>query len=245
MELPPYALCWQPVHAPMLWLLGAQQAALLLLSPSAVRLACPMQRGRPAIRCAVGPTDEAGLAAVLEAFGEDPAALTKQLSKDQLRAECARRLLGVTGTKAELAPRLVKALRQEQLAAAPSPPPPVPPPQPDASGTPRPEPVATAKGGLADRIAGHLADAVAPAAQPKRRAAASVPPPPPPAASNVQATHMMSEHGSSGADVELTILGSGACNPSPFRSASALALRVRDSFWLFDTGEGTQVPAAL
>jgi hypothetical protein len=37
----------------------------------------------------------------------------------------------------------------------------------------------------------------------------------------------MSGHGSSGADVEMTILGSGACNPSPFRSASALALRVR------------------
>jgi|TARA_B110001469_G_scaffold119705_1_gene127508 hypothetical protein len=38
----------------------------------------------------------------------------------------------------------------------------------------------------------------------------------------------MSEHGSSGVDVEMTILGSGACNPSPFRSASALALRVRN-----------------
>ena len=37
----------------------------------------------------------------------------------------------------------------------------------------------------------------------------------------------MSGHGS-GADVEMTILGSGACNPSPFRSASALALRVPD-----------------
>jgi ribonuclease Z len=48
------------------------------------------------------------------------------------------------------------------------------------------------------------------------------------------------DHGS-GADLELTILGSGACNPSPWRGASCAALRVRDSYWLFDVGEGTQV----
>lgn len=46
---------------------------------------------------------------------------------------------------------------------------------------------------------------------------------------------------SSGCDLEVTVLGSGACNPSPWRSASCTALRVRDSFWLFDVGEGTQV----
>ena len=45
----------------------------------------------------------------------------------------------------------------------------------------------------------------------------------------------------SGADLELHILGSGACNPSPWRGASCAALRVRDSYWLFDVGEGTQV----
>ena len=49
------------------------------------------------------------------------------------------------------------------------------------------------------------------------------------------------ESAPSGADLELTILGSGACNPSPWRSASCAALRVRDSYWLFDVGEGTQV----
>ena len=45
----------------------------------------------------------------------------------------------------------------------------------------------------------------------------------------------------SGCDMELTILGSGACSPSPWRGASCSALRVRDSYWLFDVGEGTQI----
>ena len=216
-------------------LLLISSSALLLLSPSAVRLACPLQRGRSAIRCAVGPADEAGLAAVLEACAEDPAALTKQLSKDQLRAECARRSLRITGTKADLAPRLVEALRLEQRAAPPAPlasggAPPAPAPRPEVDGTAPAEPAVAAGGGLADRISQHLADAAAPAAaQPKRRAAPSVPssPQPPAASSSVQPAAQMSEHGSSGVDVEMTILGSGACNPSPFRSASALALRVR------------------
>ena len=34
---------------------------------------------------------------------------------------------------------------------------------------------------------------------------------------------------------------SGACNPSPSRGASCLALRVEDEYWLFDVGEGAQV----
>ena len=57
-------------------LLFMQQSLLLLLSPSAVRLAYPVPpRGRPAIRCAASPADEAGLASVLERCGEDPTAL--------------------------------------------------------------------------------------------------------------------------------------------------------------------------
>ena len=143
-------------------LLFSNSAALLLLSPSAVRLACPVQHGRPAIRCAVGPADEAGLAAVLEACAQDPEALTKQLSKDQLRAECSRRSLRVSGTKAELAPRLVEALRQEQHAAASPPPlppaplasggvPPASAPRPDASATTQAEPIVAAGGVPADR----------------------------------------------------------------------------------------------
>ena len=150
-------------------LLVSSSAALLLPSPSAVRLACPVQRERPAIRCAVGPADEAGLAAdeaglaaVLEAaaHARDPEALTKQLSKDQLRAECARRSLRVSGTKAELAPRLVEALHQEQSAAA-SPPlavppasggaPPAPAPRSDASSAAQAEPTVAGDRVLADR----------------------------------------------------------------------------------------------
>ena len=162
MELPqlelPCAACWR--ETVLMLLVVSSSAVLLLLSPSAVRLACPVQRGRPVIRCAVGPADEAGLAAVLEACAQDPEALTKQLSKDQLRAECARRSLRVSGTKAELAPRLVEALRQEQRAVASPPPPaplasagapPAPAPRPDASGTAQAEPAVAAGGVLADR----------------------------------------------------------------------------------------------
>ena len=221
-------------------LLLISSTALLLPAPSAVRRPCPLKRGRSAIRCAVGPADEAGLAAVLQACAEDPAALAKQLSKDALRAECARRSLRTSGTKAELAPRLVEALRVAALPPLPppaplasggAPPARAPAPRPDAKGTGRAKPAVAADGGLADRISQHLAEAAAPAvAQPKRRVAHSVPssPRPPAASSSVQPAAQMSGHGSSGADVEMTILGSGACSPSPFRSASALALRVRD-----------------
>ena len=151
----------ETVSSLQMLLLVSSSVALLLLSPSAVRLACPVQRGRPAIRCAVGPADEAGLAAVFEACAQDPEALTKQLSKDQLKAECARRSLRVSGTKAELAPRLVEALRQEQSAAASPPPlpaplpsggaPPAPAPRPDASGTAQAEPRVATGGVLADQ----------------------------------------------------------------------------------------------
>ena len=211
-------------------LLISSSTALLPLAPSAVRPSCPLQRGRSAIRCAAGPADDSGLAAVLQACAEDPAALAKRLSKDALRAECARRSLRISGTKAELAPRLVEALRREQrapLASGGAPPASARAPRANANGTGRAKPAV----GLADRISQHLAEAAAPAvAQPKRRVARSVPssPRPPAASSSVQPATQLSGHGSSGADVEMTILGSGACNPSPFRSASALALRVRD-----------------
>ena len=244
------ARSYYPRSAMLISRLLFSSTALLLLPPPAVHLPCPfspqpaLARSGLGIRCAIGPADEAGLAAVLAACAEDPAALTKQLSKDQLRAECARRSLRITGTKADLAPRLVEALRLEQRVTAPPPPPPLAPlasggalpapaPRPDASGTTRAKPPVVAGGGLADRISRHLADAAAPAvAQPKRRTAQVPSFPssqqPPAASSSVQPAAQMSEHGSSGVDVEMTILGSGACNPSPFRSASALALRVRN-----------------
>ena len=150
-------------------LLISSSTALLPLAPSAVRPYCRLQRGRSAIRCAAGPADDSGLAAVLQACAEDPAALAKRLSKDALRAECARRSLRISGTKAELAPRLVEALRREQrapLASGGAPPASARAPRPNANGTGRAKPAV----GLADRISQHLAEAAAPAvAQPKRR----------------------------------------------------------------------------
>ena len=173
---------------------------------------------------------------LLQKCNSDAARLAKMLSKDQLKSECEARSLRVTGTKSELAPRLLVALQAEaELGNAP---PTATLPPPPADAPPR-------------RTAVPLPRRPPPRAPP---APVESPPPlapPPPAAEAAPFTQSgagnpadsleMWESSSTGSDLELTVLGSGACNPSPTRGASCLALRVRDGYWLFDVGEGTQV----
>ena len=195
----------------------------------------------PSPRCAasrpalVSPVATMGL---LEDCGGSADTLAKQLTKEQLKQECAARKLRLTGTKAELAPRLIAAMRAE-LAAERS-----------AEGSTPAASAVEARGPA-------LRDMSPAAAKRRRRAAPQLPT----GAGSATAAAASSEPGAatagaspliaapfeadwgagSGADLEVTVLGSGACNPSPSRSASCLALRVIDSFWLFDAGEGTQV----
>ena len=232
------------------------------------------------LRCSVWAAD-GGVGAVLGACGADPVELAKKLTKEQLRAECERRSLRVSGTKAELAPRLAEALQAESHAYSPVATEVLPRPAvavaspPPARATPPPA-AATARGdALADRLAARLADAAGEPAprrngehhrhhhqerpprreaqpQQRRHAAAQERAAPesraapegraaPPAQEGKASSAAFDASESSGNDIELTVLGSGACNPGPARSASSIALRVRDSFWLFDVGEGTQV----
>lgn len=108
--------------------------------------------------------------------------------------------------------------------------------------------VSGTKAELSDRLLQHLAvkegdrreqELVADQPSPPARNGRVAPPParprqPAPTAEEILQT-------ASGADMELVVLGSGACSPSPIRSASSVALRLRDSYWLFDAGEGTQI----
>lgn len=242
------------------------QPALLPSTPAAVHRASRA----PPLRCSVWAAD-GGVGVVLSSCGADPVALAKKLTKEQLRAECQRRSLRVSGTKAELAPRLAEALQaeshayspvasevQSRLAVAVAPPPP-------ARATPPPA-AATARGdALAGRLAARLAAAAGEPAprrdddhhhrqerpyrrdarpQQRRHAASQERAAPEGRAAPAQkkaSSNAFDASESSGNDIELTVLGSGACNPGPARSASSIALRVRDSFWLFDVGEGTQV----
>ena len=196
--------------------------------------------------------------------------LASLLKLKELKEECAKRDLKVSGTKQQLAPRLLDALRAE-LAASPAyaavPPLPTrqqPPPPPSPSSLqPSPSPPPLHAQSPTSRNAA--------AAPPARRAAQTPVQMPAAAAASTaaadggvaagagaadsplvmpcyDASGALIDSGApadaklgSGADLELHILGSGACNPSPWRGASCAALRVRDSYWLFDVGEGTQV----
>ena len=186
---------------------------------------------------------------LLEQCGGSPERLAKLLTKDQLKDECARRQLQVSGTKGVLAPRLLVALERERsgdsTSSATAPPattPPLPPTPPKPPPSAPPMNAGRAPPSRLQRQAPPLAHdspvATDPwAATPMHNGArydAS-------GALIDSAPDASGGGASSGADLELTILGSGACNPSPWRGASCAALRVRDSYWLFDVGEGTQV----
>ena len=156
------------------------------------------------------------------------------LTKMQLKEECATRGLQVSGTKAVLAPRLLSALHPDGKSSdgnrLPLPPPPSPPPPSPPPGV----------------------KLVLTSTRPKRATAGpdEIPPLVPTPRYDANGA-LIDEPGAfgghegtgtgTGADLELTVLGSGACNPSPWRGASCSALRVHDGFWLFDVGEGTQV----
>jgi len=186
-----------------------------------------------------------------------------ELSRDQLRSQCSTRSLRISGTKLALAERLAGhhggATKSRSAPAAavdivaePATPPvsevadaaePATPPASEVAAEPATPPAS-------ELVRPASSSSAAPA--PPQQVAEPRPPvrngrKAPPAAREVVAPTSMEppvedfSPTGSGADMELVVLGSGACNPSPVRSASSLAIRVRESYWLFDAGEGTQV----
>jgi len=206
----------------------ALAALVPLLSPSI-----------PSLRASIVLSTATGMPNLLVACDGSAAHLEKILSKDELKAECAARSLPLSGTKAVLAPRLLQALIVESATQAAT--------QADMQAAPLPPPLP------ADLLPQSAASPAPAATRPTRASAATKPPalatdaiksvdttcavP----AVDAAAAATAAAWGASGADMEVSILGSGACFPSPARGASCTALRVRDSYWLFDVGEGTQV----
>lgn len=218
-----------PIAKRMMVRLGA---CLLLVALVEVASVAPVRwrgesAGRATARAAVcmGAAED-----LLQGFkgGANAEQLVRQLSRDELREACSARSLRVGGNKAELAERLMASLQFS----------PAPPGGADLTPPPSPKlpqrgvaPALTRSANVSPRLqAIEIADARSlqpgAAAQRGRKGTATEPDP---------------GHKGTGADLEVIVLGSGACNPSPMRSASSLALRVRDSYWIFDVGEGTQV----
>jgi ribonuclease Z len=204
----------------------------------AYRLHAPCRH--PVVVAAV--PDSLDAADILQQCDGSATRLASLLSKEQLKLQCAHRKLRLSGTKLQLAPRLLDALRSEIASdpghEPPEPvvPPPSPPPSDPKRDMDRPKRVASKKmpqllspdDGV-PAAAGPDDEQIGSVARYDMRGALIEVASPPDAAAG------------SGADLELTVLGSGACSPSPWRGASCVALRVRDSYWLFDVGEGTQV----
>ena len=189
----------------------------------------------PSLRAAIVLSTATGVPNLLVACDGSATHLEKLLSKDELKAECAARSLPLSGTKAVLAPRLLQALiveaftqaaTQAAMQAAPLPPPlPADLPRQSAAAATRPT-----RASAATKPPALATDAIK-----SVDTTCAVP------AVDAAAAATAAAWGASGADMEVSILGSGACFPSPARGASCTALRVRDSYWLFDVGEGTQV----
>ena len=171
---------------------------------------------------------------LLDKCGGNAEKLAALLSKTELKEMCAARSLRVSGTKIELAPRLLKSLQSEApeapLDPAPSPPP-SPPPPPQPSAVEAPSKAAPTRRTMAPEPTNVAATPTVVRSTPQYDASGAL----------IDTGTSQSANTGSGCDMELTVLGSGACNPSPWRGASCSALRIRDSIWLFDVGEGTQV----
>jgi len=180
--------------------------------------------------------------------GAGAAELVRRLSREELRAACASRSLRVSGTKAELAARLqeyaakpaaaaASAAASGSAAASSSA------TQPHDSSAAAPPRRRTLQGGAAAPSSHGLAPLTASGGSREAQAATDAAP-----VSGGGGGGGVDAGGGAGggntgtgADMEVVVLGSGACNPSPTRSASSLALRLLNSYWLFDVGEGTQV----
>ena len=185
----------------------------ILLTPLCALLSTPHLPRHPPIALTTAPARTAAPSLTLK---------IDKLSYKELQAACKNKGLGAKGKADELRERLLAA----QNAPSPLPPPPesAAPKREIAPKAPMQpasdEDDATTTAAAAATTGGFTYDSRGALIERPTEGAESAP---------------------SGADLELTILGSGACNPSPWRSASCAALRVRDSYWLFDVGEGTQV----
>jgi len=167
--------------------------------------------------------------------GAGAAELVRRLSREELRAACASRSLRVSGTKAELAARLqeyaakpaaaaASAAASGSAAASSS----ATQPHDSSAAAAAPPRRRTLQGGAAAPSSHGLAPLTASGGSREAQAAADAAP----VSGGGGGGGGVDAGGGAGggntgtgADMEVVVLGSGACNPSPTRSASSLALR--------------------